>query len=393
MSGSDPNQGLPNSEALVAFVQELVRRPGLSGEEQAVAERVREEMVALGYDRVEVDPFGTVVGVIECAQPGKTLLFDAHTDTVGVTSGVAWERDPYSGDVADGAIHGRGSADMKGALGAFVHAAAEVERSQLAGRIVVSASTMEEVLEGVALEAVMEREKPDCVIIGEATDLNLSRGGRGRAEIHLETIGRPAHSSSPQLGRNAVLDMMTAVQAIEKISLPEDPFMGPAVLALTDIISNPYPGHSVIPSICRATYDRRLLPGETAEDVLSAITSLPAAASMQLNATIGVGEYRTYTGALMQCEKYFPAWLLAEDHWLVQTSMRGLRSAGIEPDMRAYRFCTNAAYSAGVAGVPTVGFGPAKESDAHVIDERLLLDDLFAAARGYRGMIEAILSV
>ena len=78
---------------------------------------------------------------------------------------------------------------MKGALGAFIHAAAAVDRATLRGRIVVSASTMEEVLEGVALHAVMDRETPDCVIIGEATDLNLSRGGRGRAEIHLETMG------------------------------------------------------------------------------------------------------------------------------------------------------------------------------------------------------------
>ena len=380
-----------NKEKLVMFVQDLVRRPSLSGEEGSVAERTREEMVALGYDRVEVDEFGTVVGAVEGALPGKTLLFDGHTDTVGVTSGVPWTRDPFSGIVEDGAIHGRGSADMKGAVGAFIHAAAGLDRTTLHGRVVVSASTMEEVLEGVALHAVMDRESPDCVIIGESTDLNLSRGGRGRAEIHLETIGRPSHSSSPQLGHNAVLDMVRAIQAVEEIELPGDPFMGPAVLVLTDIISDPYPGHSVIPSICRATYDRRLLPGETAKDVLAAITSLPAVESMRLNATVGIGEYRTYTGEMMRCEKFFPAWLLTEEHWLVQQALSGLRSTGLRPDLRAYRFCTNAAYSAGVAGVPTIGFGPARESDAHMIDERLLVEDLLSAARGYRGMIDAIL--
>jgi putative selenium metabolism hydrolase len=380
-----------NQDRLVSFVQDLVRRPSLSGEESAVAKRVREEMVALGYDRVDVDEYGTVVGVIEGALPGKTLLFDAHTDTVGVTSGVPWQRDPFSAQLENDAVHGRGSADMKGALGAFVHAAADVERQTLHGRVVVSASTMEEVLEGVALHAVMDRESPDCVIIGEPTDLNLSRGGRGRAEIHLETIGRPSHSSAPQLGRNAVLDMVRAIQAVEEIELPEDSFMGPAVLALTDIISDPYPGHSVIPSICRVTYDRRLLPGETAEDVLAAITSLPVTATMQLKASIGFGEYRTYTGKMMRCEKFFPAWLLPDEHWLVQHAIGGLRSVGLDPDVRAYRFCTNAAYSAGIAGVPTVGFGPAAETDAHVIDERLLVEDLFAATRGYRAMIDAIL--
>ena len=85
-----------NYDLLVGFIQDLVRRPSLSGEEAAVAERV-EEMVSLGYDRVELDAYGTVVGVIEGALPGRTLLFDGHTDTVGVTSGVPWTRDPYSG--------------------------------------------------------------------------------------------------------------------------------------------------------------------------------------------------------------------------------------------------------------------------------------------------------
>ncbi len=205
-----------------------------------------------------------------------------------------WDRDPFCADIVinengDEAIYGRGSADMKGALGAMVHAAASVDRSKLSGRIVVSASTLEEVLEGVALKVVMDRYPPDFVVIGEATDLNLARGGRGRAEVHLETVGRPSHSSAPQLGRNAVIDMARVIQAIETLQFGEDPLMGPAIIALTDIISDPYPGNSVIPSICRATYDRRLLPGESAEDVLGAIQALPGLDDIDLRAVIGVG--------------------------------------------------------------------------------------------------------
>ena len=70
----------------------------------------------------------------------------------------------------------------------------------------------------------------------------------------------------------------------------------------------------------------------------------------------------------------------------------GLDRAGLQPSVGAYRFCTNAAYSAGIAGVPTIGFGPAEETDAHVIDERLAIADLLAAARGYQGIIEAVLA-
>ncbi len=380
-----------DSEKLIEFTQALFRRPSLSGEETAVAQRVREEMETLGYDRVWIDEYGSVIGVIEGEMPGKTLLFDAHTDTVGVTSGVPWQNDPFGARLKDEAIFGRGSADMKGALAAMVHAAADVDRAGLKGRVVVSASTMEEVLEGVALHAVMDALPPDFVVIGESTNLDLSRGGRGRAEVHLETIGRPSHSSSPHLGRNAVLDMMAVIHAVEQIKLPQDPLLGPAILALTDIISDPYPGHSVIPSICRATYDRRLLPGETGEGVLKAIIDRPGLKGIQLNAVIGTGHYATYTGKQLACEKFFPAWVYPEDDWFVRQALLGLNNAGLRPKTTAYRFCTNAAYSAGVAGTPTVGFGPATEADAHVIDERLKVDDLVAAARGYAGIIRSTL--
>ena len=214
---------------LVQFTQDIVRLPSLSGEEEAVARRVEAELRRPPFDRIWTDANGSVVGIIDGAQPGKTLLFDAHTDTVGISPGVPWQHDPFGAQIDGDALFGRGAADMKGALAAMVYAAASSDCTRLRGRIVVSASTLEEVLEGVALQAVMDAAPPDFVVIGEATNLNLSRGGRGRAEVHLTTVGRPAHSSSPHLGRNAVLDMMAVIAAVEAIPLADDPFMGPAI--------------------------------------------------------------------------------------------------------------------------------------------------------------------
>ncbi len=380
-----------DNERLIGFTQDLVRQPSLSGEEAGVAARVRSEMESLGFDRVWMDANGSVVGMIEGQRPGKCILLDAHTDTVGIAPGVPWVHNPFEARIDHDAIYGRGAADMKGALAAMVYAAASLDRSQLAGRVFVSASTLEEVMEGVALRSVMDEVKPDFVVIGESTNLHLSHGGRGRAEVHLTTVGRPSHSSSPQLGRNAVLDMMRVIAAVEQIELPTNARMGPAIFALTDIISEPYPGHSVIPSLCKVTYDRRLLPGERAGDVLAAITESPALADIDLKAEIGVGHYTAFTGTALQCEKFFPAWLLPEDEPFVTRSLAALHHAGIPAEPSAYRFCTNAAYSAGVAGVPTIGFGPATEADAHVIDEHLRLDHLFAAAKGYQAIIAAAL--
>ena len=200
---------------------------------------------------------------------------------------------------------------MKGALAAMIYAAASLDRARLRGRVVVSATVMEENLEGAALKDVMDAVSPDFVVIGEATDLKLNRGGRGRAEIHLETIGRPAHSSTPHLGRNAVHDMLRVVAAIERLPTPNDPLLGRGILALTDIISDPYPAYSVIPSRCRVTYDRRLLPGETEREVLGAITDLPELAGIELRAAIAQGEHTTYTGAILRGPKFLPAFMLS----------------------------------------------------------------------------------
>ena len=244
-------------------------------------------------------------------------------------------------------------------------------------------------MEGVSLAAVMDALDPDFVIIGEATDLNLNIGGRGRAEIKLEALGKPAHSSSPHLGVNAVHRMIPAIQAIEQLSLGHDPLLGPSIMALTDIISEPYPGNSVIPSRCRVTYDRRLLPGETESSVLDGLRQLPELADIDVR--LAQGQHATYTGAMLEAVKFFPAWKLPPEHSLVQKALAGLRTAGQNPQLGAYRFCTNAAYSAGRAGVPTIGFGPGAEARAHIVDEFIELEELFAAARGYAALIPHIL--
>jgi acetylornithine deacetylase/succinyl-diaminopimelate desuccinylase-like protein len=186
--------------------------------------------------------------------------------------------------------------------------------------------------------------------------------------------------------------MMKVIEAVDQIKLSEHPRLGPAILALTDIISEPYPGYSVIPSRCKATYDRRLLPDETIEDVLSAITSVPELKSIPLNTIIAQGEHQTYTGAALRGTKFFPAWELDVTHPFVESALKGLRTSGLDPQLSTYRFCTNAAYSIGMAGIPTIGFGPGTEADAHVVDERLSLDGLEKAARGYQRIMEAVLS-
>ena len=380
-----------DTQRVIAFAQELIRERSLSGEEQGVIAIVTGEMKRLGFDEVWVDENGSAVGVVNGALPGPTLLLDGHVDTVGARP-ADWSRDPFAAEIHDGWLYGRGVADMKGAVAAMIHAAAGVERARLAGRVAVSATVMEEIMEGVTLRTVMDALKPDAVIIGEASEFTLNRGGRGRAEIVVETLGKSAHSSSPQAGLCAVHEMLRVIAAIDGLALPLDAAVGEAQLCLTDIISTPYPGHSVVPNRCKVSYDRRLVPGETPESVLAGMRDLPALAGVQYRLTVLDGVETTMTGKTLAGLKFFPAWAFAVDHPLVAAAQAGLRAAGFAAPLGAYRFCTNGAYSAGTAGVPTIGFGPGKETDAHTVDERMQTSDLERAAHGYLAMIQAILA-
>jgi len=382
-----------DDDALVSLTRDLVRIPSVLGEEHRVAERVLAEMRLLGFDEVDLDEVGNAVGVFAGAVNGPTLLFDAHMDTVDVMPRGEWSLDPFAGEVVDGRLYGRGSSDMKGALAGMIHAVGMLDREALAGRIVVSASVGEELIEGAALRAVMQRQGADFVVIGEASSLNLVRAGRGRAEFVVTTHGTPAHASSPQRGVNAVHVMRAVIEEIERLPMPSDVFVGEGVMCLTDIISTPHPAHSVVPSACRATYERRLLPGETQEEVTSAMHDACARAGHpETEVEFALTDYTSYTGVHWRQPKWFAPWQVEEDSELVQKALAGLRSTGLDPALRSYQFCTNGAYSAGYAGIPTIGFGPSHEELAHVVDEYIELDQLVSACRGYAGIANAVLA-
>jgi putative selenium metabolism hydrolase len=380
-----------DKQRLISFAQELIRERSMSGEEQVVVAKVVAEMKTLAFDQIWVDEYGSAVGVIEGEKPGKTLLMDGHCDIVDARP-ADWKHDPFAAVIEEGYLYGRGVADMKGPLAAMIYAAASVDRHKLAGKVVVSATVLEEVMEGVALQQVMSVVNPDAVIIGESTNFVLNRAGRGRAEIVVETIGKSAHSSSPQAGLCAVHEMIRLMQAVEAIPMPSHPAMGKAQICLTDIVSEPFPGHSVVPNRCRVSYDRRMVPGETPESVLAEIRALPELKGIQYTLTVLDGEEKTYTGKTLKGLKFFPAWAFEEDHPLVKAALNGLRSSGFNPQLGSFGFCTNAAYSAGIAGVPTIGFGPGTEPDAHTVNERMKVSDIERAADGFLGMIQAILA-
>ena len=175
----------------------------------------------------------------------------------------------------------------------------------------------EECFEGVAARAISAAVHPDYVVIGEASQLNLKIGQRGRAEIVVETFGKPCHSANPEKGINAVYKMAKVIEAIRTLEPTHHPVLGDGILELTDIKSAPYPGASVVPEYCRATYDRRLLVGETKESVLAPINALldklmAEDPQLKVKASYAVGREKCHTGNEIEGERFFPGWLYDE---------------------------------------------------------------------------------
>ena len=233
-------------------------------------------------------------------------------------------------------------------------------------------------------------------MIGEASQLNLKVGQRGRGEIVVETFGVPCHSANPEKGVNAVYKMAQVIEAIRTLEPPHHPVLGDGILELTDIKSAPYPGASVVPEYCRATYDRRLLVGETKESVLKPIQDLldemmAKDPQLKVKVSYAVGKEKCYTGNDIEGERFFPGWLYDEDSDFVQAVMGQLKEMGYDPSITQYNFCTNGSHYAGEAGIKTFGLGPSRENLAHTVNEYIEIDQLAKVTDCYYGVMEALL--
>lgn len=385
-------------EELFKVCQELIRAQSLSGEEDRVCEVLKDVFKKLKFDDYMVDDYGNIIGHIKGKNEGKKILFDAHIDTVPVPDDTKWKHAPFSGERVDGKIYGRGASDMKGQLAAMIAGAAyfaEDFKKEFDGDIFVAGVVFEEIFEGVSARKISEAIAPDYVVIGESSELNLKIGQRGRAEIVLETFGKPAHSANPHEGVNAVLKMMDLVREIEKITPPKQDVLGEGILVLTDIKSSPYPGASVVPDYCKVTFDRRLLVGESKEDVLEPIKEIIKNTSkkdsdLKAKVSYAVDKKICYTGEIIEAERFFPAWLYKEDDEFVSLALNGLKEAGLNPEITQYSFCTNGSHYAGEAGIQTIGFGPSKEKLAHTVDEYIEEDGLLKGALGYYGILKSV---
>ena len=360
---------------------DLIRVPSLSGDESAAADLVEDAMGRLGYRDIVRDRLGTVRGIVGPPGDNVRLLFDGHLDVVPPAG--TWSVDPFGGEVRDDRIWGRGATDMKGGLAAAICGVARAARD-LAAPVAVCASVLEETIEGVALGRVLDDLAPEAVVICEPSGLEARVGQRGRAEILLTAHGVPAHAASPERGRNPITMMAAALDTITRMPLPSDPELGDAIIVATDIVSDPYPSVSLIPSSVTVRFDRRTLLDEGEDGVLAQLREiLGRDHGDAISVRVTEGELRAYTGEPVSARRFLPAWRLAEDDPLQTALLASMRAAGVIPAVGVWGFCTNGSESAGVRGLPTIGLGPGRAEEAHIIDESVSVDEVRRASEIY----------
>jgi putative selenium metabolism hydrolase len=368
----------------VSLAQSLVRIPSPAGGEGAVAALVGEHMERLGFDSVEVDAWGNVTGVRRGAHRGPTVLFDGHMDVVE-PGPEAWEHDPYGGEVDGGRLWGRGAADTKGSLAAMLLAGASLPSDEMHGTLIVAATVCEENLTGVALGHVLDVQPVDLVITGEPTGLRLGVAQKGRATVRVHATGRSAHTSRPELGDNAAYKMIDAIGRLRAMPLPIDPELGPAILELVELASEPLPNQSLVPPGCQARFVARTLPGETAGGF---INRLGSAVEGLEGVTLAYDTLRQpcYTGAVLEALDFLPPWSTSRDDPWRRRILAALGSVGLPADTFAAPCGTNASESAGRRHIPTFIYGPGTLAEAHIADEWVAVEELARAKAGFEAI-------
>ena len=374
-----------HQDAIVRFLRDLIAIPATSCQEGPVIERIEAEMRKVGFDEIRVDKLGNILGRIGSGT--RVIMMDSHTDTVGVGDPKEWTFDPYQGKVEDGCVWGRGASDQRAGIACLVYAGKLIKDLGLTDDFTVwmCGSVEEEDSDGIGWLYILREDgiKPDAVVITEPTNLRVYRGHRGRMEIEVHVPGVSCHASAPERGVNPIYKATHIIQQVEALNarLRNDPFLGKGTVTVTDIRALT-PSLCAVPSSATFHLDRRLTTGETKESAVAEIRALPA---LQ-DATVEVLQYKvkSWRGLEYGMEKYYPTWVVEESHPLVRSGVETHRLLfGRAPVVDKWTFSTNGVATMGIMGVPTIGFGPGEEDNAHSALERVPIAHLVAATAFY----------
>ncbi len=414
-------------EDMTKFLREIVKNPGESCDEKAHIDRIAEEMRALGFNKVEIDPMGNVLGFMGTGE--KLIGFDAHIDTVGIGNIENWNFDPYEGYENEEEIGGRGVSDQCGGIVSAVYGAKIMKDLGLLNEkytVLVTGTVQEEDCDGLCWQYIIKEDgiRPEFVVSTEPTDGGIYRGQRGRMEIRIDVDGVSCHGSAPERGDNAIYkmaDILQDVRALNENGAAEDTeikglvkmldekynpeaeearFLGRGTVTTSQIFFTS-PSRCAVADSCAVSLDRRMTAGETWESCLDEIRALPNV--KKYNAKVSMYEYErpSYTGLSYPIECYFPTWVIPKDHAITKAleeaycGLYGTERVGnaeteamrkARPLTDKWTFSTNGVSIMGRQGIPCIGFGPGAEAQAHAPNEKTWKIDLVRCAAVYAAL-------
>ena len=399
-------------QAMTKFLRDLVRIPGESVGEEGHVKRIEQEMNALGFDKVVIDPMGNILGYMGS---GKTLIgFDAHIDTVGIGNRDNWDFDPYEGFESDTEIGGRGTSDQLGGIVSAVYGAKIMKDQGLLDdryTVLVTGTVQEEDCDGLCWQYIVNEDKvrPEFVVSTEPTDGGIYRGQRGRMEIRIDVTGVSCHGSAPERGDNAIYKMAEILQEVRALNendaedsteikglvkmldekynkeWKEARFLGRGTVTTSEIFFTS-PSRCAVADSCAVSLDRRMTAGETWESCLDEIRALPSVKKYGAKVSMYNYERPSWTGLSYPTECYFPTWVIPQDHKVTEAMAAAYTELYGEPRIDKWTFSTNGVSIMGRFGIPCIGFGPGKEAQAHAPNEKTWKEDLVTCAAVYAAL-------
>jgi len=338
---------------------------GARGEAQ-IADAIDAHMRAIGLEvhRQNVAPGRpNVIGVLEGSEPGRSLMLCGHIDTVGV----AGMESPFTPNIRDGRLYGRGSQDMKAGVAAMIDAARVArEKGFRKGRLII-ANVVDEEYASIGADALVREWKADAAVVTEPTDLQIGVAHKGFAWAMVETRGRAAHGSRPEDGRDAILRMgrvLTRLEHLDRELQSRKPHLLLGTGSLHASIIEGGRELSSYPDLCRLQLERRTVPGESEETFAREMGDLLGAAceeDRELDASVKLLFAR-------------PPYEIPAAHDLPRALEPLAISAGAKPLIVGMSFWTDAAIL-GHAGIPSVLFGPGG-AGLHSLEEHVRLDEV-----------------
>lgn len=374
-------------------LSKLVKTKSYSSKEEDVCRLIVKLCEEAGFDEVRIDGLGSVIGRV--GNGPKKLAFDAHIDTVEVGNLKNWNFDPFSGEIKDGKVWGRGSSDQKGGAASMITAGRILKELGYGGEYTVyfTFTVMEEDCDGMCWKYLIEEEnfKPDMIVSTEPTSCRLYRGHRGRMEIRIILRGISCHGSAPERGVSAAYKAARAALAIEQLNKDlqpdEDNFLGKGTITVSQMDVKG-PSQCAVADYAMIYCDRRLTWGEDAELAINQVKEYVSKATGDKKEDIIVEmpnyEKIGWTNKPYSQELYFPTWKLPESAPLVQAGIKDYEALyGKAPVVDKWTFSTNLVATTGRHKIPAIGFGPGDEAQAHAPNEINRVEDLVICAGFY----------